>query len=149
MKYRYDIEQRKLVECDGQYLTEAQKEYFKDSKLRDEDGDLVQCFHYTVHKFDEFNSNTIGAQSGDGGFFGKGFYFTGQGSFNSCCWTEEGQELHLLECYLNIKNPFLMDNLGKGMKDYTQDNIYVYDQEEFLQYLNCFLSHLSNTRQRS
>lgn len=137
MKYTYDTEQRKLVECDGQHLTKAQQEYFKDSKLRDEDGDLGEFFHYTVHNFDAFDPGTVGNQSGDAGYFGKGFYFTGSPSFNSCCWPdkEKGEELVMLKCYLNLKNPFLFSKLERGEKDYDLDNIYSYDKETFLRYL--------------
>ena len=137
MKYRYDIEKGHLVEAEPIQLTEAQEEFFKYSKMRDSDGDLGIFYHYTVHKFDAFDPNTIGNQSGDAGYFGKGFYFTGSPSFNSCCFPdkEKGEELVVLQCYLNIEKPFLFDKLEAGKRDYDEDNIYVYDKEEFLQYL--------------
>ena len=106
MKYRYDVEKHRLVECDGQHLTRAQQEYFKNSKLRDEDGDLVQCFHYTDHKFDAFDK----AHITDDSYCGRGFYFTSMTTFggtfgkNTC------------ECYINMENPLVVEDLSTADK---------------------------------
>lgn len=39
----------------GRQLTEQQESYFKDSKVRDEDGNLLRVYHGTVREFYEFD----------------------------------------------------------------------------------------------
>jgi len=101
MKYKYDVSLRKLVETDGQHLTKEQQEYFKDSKLRDRDGDLVQCFHYTDWEFDAFDKNFITEDS----FCGRGFYFTSMTTFGS------GFGKNCYECYIDMRNPLVVEDL--------------------------------------
>ena len=116
-------------------MTEAQKEFFNDSQMRTDRGNLIACYHYTTHEFDAFDKATIGNMSGDDGYFGKGFYFTAQPNFNSCCFLDKGngEKLIRLECYLNIKKPFYMEKLGKP--DFEADHPFLYDAESFLQYI--------------
>lgn len=111
MKYKFDTTTRKLVECDGQHLTNAQKEYFKDSKLRDDDGDLAQCFHYTDHQFDAFDVSKIGSSQGDIGYCGKGIYFTSMTTFGT------GFGHNVLECYINMTNPLIVQDLDDWDKE--------------------------------
>lgn len=111
MKYKYDTTLRRLVECDGQHLTNAQKEYFKDSKLRDDDGDLAQCFHYTDHQFDAFDVSKIGSSQGDIGYCGKGIYFTSMTTFGT------GFGHNVLECYINMTNPLVVQDLDDWDKE--------------------------------
>lgn len=116
-------------------LTQAQKDYFTYSQLRDRAGALIPCYHYTLAEFDAFDPARIGGQSGDGGFFGQGFYFTGMPGFNSCCWDESGDKTPIrLECYLDIRKPFIMDKLSDG-PDYDADRPWLYDKDTFLRYL--------------
>ena len=76
-------------------MTEMQKEYFRDSQIRDNKGEVITCYHYTTHEFDAFDKNSIGTTSGDSGYFGQGFYFTARPEFNSCCFPDRdsGQKL--------------------------------------------------------
>lgn len=115
-------------------LTGAQEQYFKDSKIKNPNGELITCYHYTKNTFNKFDKNRIGEVSGDNGYFGKGFYFTARKSFNSCCFAyDEKDEVMMLECYLNIKKPFNFDKLGK--EKYGSDDYWDYDMENFLRYL--------------
>lgn len=127
MKYKYDVEQRKLVEIEGQVLTNAQKEYFKESKLRDRDGDLVQCFHYTDKEFDAFDPEKISSSQRDMGYCGKGFYFTSSTTFG------KGFGEHCLDCFINMKNPLIIEELDDWQKEdllnYLQNNHPDYGEE--------------------
>ena len=116
-------------------MTKAQEEFFKDSQIKNSQGDIITCYHYTTHRFDTFDKSTIGDMSGDNGYFGKGFYFTARPNFNSCCFPDEekGEELIKLECYLNLKNPFYIEKLGEP--DYNAANPYLYDTDSFLRYI--------------
>lgn len=114
-------------------ITQAQKDYFTHSQIRDRAGALIPCYHYTLATFDRFDPARIGGQSGDHGYFGEGFYFTGMPRFNSCCWSYDGRKPIRLECYLDIHEPFVMDRLHRG---YDCDDPYsVYDSYRFLGYL--------------
>ncbi|MEE0930551.1 MAG: hypothetical protein UIM53_06080 [Acutalibacteraceae bacterium] len=133
MKYKFDTTIRKLVECDGQHLSKAQKEYFKDSKLRDRDGDLVQCFHYTDHQFDAFDKNFIT----DDSYCGRGFYFTSMTTFGS------GFGKNVLECYINMKNPLIVEELD----DYDKEDLFRHFAKSE-DYINGYLPRLQGHPQK-
>ena len=59
-------------DSDGNQLTKEQVEFFKESKARDEDGNLVVVHHGTVREFYTFDREYGNAE----GNMGKGFYFT-------------------------------------------------------------------------
>lgn len=62
-----------LSDSDGRELTKAQQEYFKDSKIRDDNGNLLVVYHGTpageFYTFDKAKGNVEGD-------FGSGFYFS-------------------------------------------------------------------------
>ena len=111
MKYKLDTTTRKLVEFEEQNLTQAQQAYFKDSKMRDDDGDLIYCFHYTDHEFDAFDVDKIGSSQGDIGYCGKGIYFTSMTTFGT------GFGHNVLECYINMTNPLIVQDLDDWDKE--------------------------------
>lgn len=90
----------------GRKLTEAQEEYFEDSVVRDENGNLLTMYHgtssggYTI--FDPFG--------GRPGLFGQGSYFTADNTVAES-YTEKGRgnNKQIYEVYLNITNPIDMD----------------------------------------
>ena len=95
-----------LSDSDGRQLTAEQQEYFKDSKVRDENGNLKVMYHgtskggFTV--FDTYKSKY--------GLFGTGFYFTDSENIgNSYTKKGKGNNPKVYEAYLNIKNPLDMD----------------------------------------
>ena len=57
----------------GRQLSTQQQEYFKDSKVRDEKGNLLTVYHGTPNTFTEFNYDFIGSNETA---LGKGFYLT-------------------------------------------------------------------------
>lgn len=73
---------------------------FPDSKVKD----IV--YHGTqAKKFDAFNENIISTNSGNYGYFGKGFYFS-QGK--RLCYGDT-----IIAALINIKNPYHFDMKGK------------------------------------
>lgn len=88
-------------------LTKEQQEYFKDSKVRDEDGNLKVMYHGTSSGghtvFDPFGKARYG-------LFGAGSYFTDNKSVAES-YTEKGRgnNKQIYETYLNITNPIDMD----------------------------------------
>lgn len=61
-----------LRDSDGRELSEGQAAYFRDSKVRDEDGNLLVMYHGRVSEFTVFDR----AFSNPEGDMGAGFYFT-------------------------------------------------------------------------
>ena len=88
-------------------LTEEQKEYFKDSVVRNENGNLKVMYHGTSSGghtvFDPYGKAKYG-------LFGMGSYFTDNKSVAES-YTEKGKgnNKQIYETYLNITNPIDMD----------------------------------------
>lgn len=85
---------KNVIDSDGNKLSEAQAEFFKDSKVRDEDGNLLKAYHGTNSNFTVFNRGEKNGQ------FGKGIYFAADKSYAK----ENGKKV--VSAYLNIENPF-------------------------------------------
>ena len=109
-----DIRYSLSADSKGRKLSKEQQEFFADSKIRvsevdgwentiTENGALLPVYHGTNSgEFYEFDKATQGSAN-DYGWFGKGFYFAfteGEASYYGN---------RVLECYLNVKNPFVYD----------------------------------------
>lgn len=88
-----------LRDSEGRSLTEAQREYFKDSKVRDADGNLKPVYHGSAAIFTEFSADFM---SQNGSSEGQGFYFT---DYKPMAQGYEKKGGQLLEGYLDIKKP--------------------------------------------
>lgn len=88
-------------------LTKEQEEYFKDSKVRDENGNLKVMYHGT-----SAGGHTVFDPYGKAkyGLFGVGSYFTDNKEVAES-YTEKGKgkNKQIYETYLNITNPIDMD----------------------------------------
>ena len=91
----------------GRKLTKEQQEFFKDSKARDTNGNLLEVYHGTSDDFTKFDLSYLGSASCDLGFLGDGFYLA----------THKGEAKYygnkVMSGYVNIKNPFNIKNLSK------------------------------------
>ena len=94
-----------LKDSEGKTLTEAQQEYFKDTKVRDENGNLLVVYHGSPAKFTVFNHKYLNV---NGNSHGRGFYFTEKRSLAEGYERKSGQ---LLKGYLNISNPLSEDKV--------------------------------------
>ena len=89
-----------LKDSEGKALTEEQVEYFKNSKVRDDKGNLLIAYHGSPNKFFTFDRNRIGKGTDQ---FGAGFYFaTDENSAHSY-----GDNIHKI--YLNIEKPIVIN----------------------------------------
>lgn len=70
LRYKKDLSNK---DSRGRSLSEGQVEYFKNSKARDKDGNLIRVYHWTSNKFNVFDENKIDKK---GNYFGAWFYFT-------------------------------------------------------------------------
>ena len=108
----------------GRVLSNQQQEYFKNSKVRDENGKLKEVYH---------GSNTDGItifnleKTSEDNVFGKGFYFT-DNELMAESYAEEAVDFNgggnkkIYKSYLNIENPFLVEgettaNLANKIKE--------------------------------
>ena len=76
-------------------LTKMQENFFKDSKVRDEKGNLQICYHGTNSDFDTFTKISKGS----------GYWFSEDNEYA----LEHGK--NLMEVYLNLKNPLDMTTI--------------------------------------
>ena len=88
-----------LLDSDGNVLSKGQQEFFKDSKIRDKNGNLMKVYHGSPNKFFTFRQ---GVAEG----WGRGIYFTD----NRNAASEYGD--NVVEAYLNIKNPYNADTMN-------------------------------------
>ena len=94
-----DKVQSSMRDSAGRELTEAQQAYFKDSKVRDADGNLKLVYHGSAAIFTEFSADFM---SQNGSSEGQGFYFT---DYKPMAQGYEKNGGQLLEGYLDIKKP--------------------------------------------
>lgn len=107
----------------GRTLSKQQQEFFKDSKVRDENGNLLTVYHgteanagipqeYWFSIFDE------GKQGNNGSWFGNGFYFTTELEHAKEYAHSKG---NVYETYLNITNPYRPYQNGNSMLSFQED----------------------------
>ena len=92
----------------GRELSKQQQEYFKDSKVRDENGKLMEVYHGTeanvgIPKEYWFNTFDIDRTGANGSVLGDGFYFTDNLEHAQRYAHSKG---NVYTTYLNITNPF-------------------------------------------
>ena len=95
------------TDSNGNQLSDGQKEFFKDSKVVDENGNLKVMYHGT-----SYGGHTVFDAWGKGryGLFGIGTYFTESRNIAET-YTKKGKgnNPQVYECYLNITKPMDMD----------------------------------------
>lgn len=156
----------------GRTLTKEQQEYFKDSKVRDKNGNLKTMYHGTRNDFTVFDINKSGESSNNSKV---GFWFTensdGAKNFANSVWYGNNKDAKSMEVYLNITNPKIyeevnnnttMDQLKKQSEDiknqkkpieekYSIDSLYPnyssYDGNLFLKYCAMYRSKYSSYTQ--
>ena len=109
-----DLELSKEYDSEGNQLTKEQAEFFKNSKVRDNQGRLLVCYHGTDADFDEFKREFMGTNPRfkiqGGGYAGanEGFFFTNDK------WYASHLGKNVKKCYLNITNPLTVKDFGWG-----------------------------------
>ncbi|MDD6882054.1 MAG: hypothetical protein PUE18_10840, partial [Firmicutes bacterium] len=88
-----------LSDSEGRQLTKEQQEYFKDSKVRDENGNLLTVYHGSKNKFNEFTSdiNWFSSSKEYSNNYGKEANL-----FNKVTKTEPKKSKVTFETHLNI-----------------------------------------------
>lgn len=94
-----------LSDSDGKHLTEGQQEFFKDSKVRDENGNLMVMYHGSMYDFTVFEDKA----PVNGRVRGDGFYFT-ENKKHAANWGKKAYGGKVYKVYLDIKNPFVVSS---------------------------------------
>lgn len=99
-------------DSEGRELSVEQKEYFKDSKVRDEEGRLLVVHHGSRSDFTIFD---ISKGSRSNSLAGVGFWFTankqGAEDFGNSMWGGEREDAAVYSGYIDIKNPKIYEEV--------------------------------------
>ncbi len=95
----------KVEDSEGHELTEAQQVYFADTKVVDDNGNLLVVYHGSPSKFTVFDAERIGTRASAEGY---GFYFTDSQEKAEGYHEKDG---NVMKGYLNIKNPLSLDEV--------------------------------------
>lgn len=102
------------LDSSGKELSAEQKEYFKDSKVRDANERLLTVYHGTNNDFYTFEDGHTRTKTRLN--FGRGFYFSASRSMAENYI--DGSEGRLLECFINLKNPYEVYSNRFDQSDY-------------------------------
>ena len=106
-------EWKKFQDNKGRTLTKKQQEYFKNSKVRDESGNLKTVYHGTDAKFTVFSYEHLGK---NGTANGKGFYLADD--INVAKSYSDGK--NLIEAYVDIEKPLSIGKTTISENDYIK-----------------------------
>ncbi len=88
-------------DTEGNSLTKEQQDFFANSKVRDENGNLRVMWHGTDSNFTVFDIEKAGSNWGKDSRLGKGFYFANTKE-DALKWTKGKTTI---KAYLNLTNP--------------------------------------------
>ena len=100
------------------------------SKIVNENGEPLVCFHGTIEDFFTFEQRTIGMRN-DEGFYGRGFYFTFQKNIKDFQYSLGEAEYYgdrIIPAFIKATNPFDFSLLSK----YKGYNINYVGTESFV-----------------
>lgn len=110
---KFSLNEAPKQDNQGRTLTKEQQEYFKDSKVRDGNGNLLTVYHGTGETFTKFEKEMIGSNFDQDV---QGFFFTddieqAEDYANTTSYGMPRQNPgNVMETYLNITNP-LIENI--------------------------------------
>lgn len=120
-------------------LTPEQAEFFKDSKLRDANGQLIPVYHSTPANFTVFDNSKLGENTGYDNT-ALGHFVTNDKDFSSRFKDIDGKGLkgNTMELYANVKNPITHPYLAgwkydeKDLDKIVEDYLIATDNQEGL-----------------
>lgn len=126
---KYSIQESKnntessyMQDNQGRTLSKEQQEYFRDSKVRDENGNLLTVYHGSNSEFTVFDAKKSGQASKESKV---GFWFTetkeGAENFANSLWYGD-KKATSYETYLNIKNPKVYNSIDNSIELENIDN---------------------------
>lgn len=106
---KYSLADLPDIDSEGRKLTKEQQEFFKDSKVRDEQGRLLVVYHGTNRgEFNVFKSDEKRFfKDGDGIFFTDSKKIAQQ--YAAAAEPGKSHRPRVIEAYLNIRNPYIIE----------------------------------------
>lgn len=105
-----DIRYSLSTDSEGNQLSVEQAEYFKNSKARDRNGNLLKVYHTTQNDFTVFDKSKKGETTGDYNTY-LGFFFADTPEYMN--QFPEFKDGKTETYYLNMTNPIDMNNISK------------------------------------
>lgn len=109
---RYSIGLKSNTDSDGKTLSNEQQDYFKNTKITNDKGQLLRVYHGTRGDFYIFDRNQGGQSNSKAGI---GFWFTpskqGATNFANDIWYGDN-DTRVIESYLNITNPYIYEEVN-------------------------------------
>lgn len=96
----------------GRTLSKEQQEYFKDSKVRDENGNLLEVYHGSDTNFTVFDLTKLGKNTGDKIF---GIWTTSDVNYAS-----QYASKNLIEGYVDIKKPLSFEGKTINIDEFSE-----------------------------
>ena len=109
--YDNEILSKNSTDNKGRELSKEQQNYFKDSKVRDNNGNLLTMYHSTDADFNTFTYDNLGKT---GLAYGQGFYFTDSEN------AKNAYGKNTKTVYLDIKKPMEIGKRTMTEKDYRK-----------------------------
>lgn len=131
---RFAIDEQ--VDNTGAKLSKQQQDYFRDSKIRDKNGNLIRVYHNTNAEFTTFDLDRSGSNQGSSK--GQGIYLSKRkGEFAHSDYGDKQMNL-----YANITNPFDINKSGlnEEQADYVL-NKYASKKHDLDEYDGLYRNH--------
>ena len=107
-RWKYQVADEPITKDNSwKELSKWQQEYFKWSKVVDENGNLMRVYHWTNAKYTVYNKKELWSASWDLWFFWDWWYFA------THKWEAWYYWRNVMEWYLDVKNPFYFSELDK------------------------------------
>lgn len=120
---KQNIRHSSRVDSTGRELSKGQAEYFANSEVRDEDGNLIPVYHSTYDEFYTFDRSKLGGftlkNASDAGIAATSLI----GHWFSDHDLTDAMGGHAIQAYLNIENPYTidLDTLAVEISSYAED----------------------------
>lgn len=111
----------------GRPLSKGQEDFFRNSKIRDGDGNLLVCYHGTEHPgFGSFDSRKGSSQFGRHKFRDANVNYFTTSEDVAVGYTDLGVRTggNVYACYLNVENPYVLDAKGRGFNGLVDDGLW-------------------------
>jgi len=100
------------TDSEGNKLSKGQAEYFKDSKVRDQNGNLIPTYHGTPNNFTVF-SRTANSLN-----YGNGLFWFSNNQSVSEKYAKFNDGKRIIKAYLKLENPLIYD--AKGVDNFSE-----------------------------
>lgn len=120
---KQNIRNSSRMDSTGRELSKGQVEYFANSEVRDEDGNLIPVYHSTYDEFYTFDRSKLGGwtlkNASDAGIAATSLI----GHWFSDHDLTDAMGGHAIQAYLNIENPYTvdLDTLAAEISSYAED----------------------------